>query len=178
MGIIHRDVKPQNIMIDPITKTLKLIDWGLAEFYHQGVDFNVRVASRYHKGPELLINLQQYDYSLDLWSVGAMIAAIVFKKEPFFKGDSNTDQLVKIAKVLGTDDLIKYCNKYEIKLSSEYDNVLGNYPRIPWKNFINDSNSYLSSNAYIIDLIDSLLKYDHQERLTAKEAMSHEFFIN
>ncbi|GMF63347.1 unnamed protein product [[Candida] boidinii] len=124
MGIIHRDVKPQNIMIDPITKTLKLIDWGLAEFYHQGVDFNVRVASRYHKGPELLINLQQYDYSLDLWSVGAMIAAIVFKKEPFFKGDSNTDQLVKIAKVLGTDDLIKYCNKYEIKLGSEYDNVL------------------------------------------------------
>ncbi|GMF62060.1 unnamed protein product [[Candida] boidinii] len=107
-----------------------------------------------------------------------MIAAIVFKKEPFFKGDSNTDQLVKIAKVLGTDDLIKYCNKYEIKLGSEYDNVLGNYPRIPWKNFINDSNSYLSSNAYIIDLIDSLLKYDHQERLTAKEAMSHEFFIN
>ncbi|GME88249.1 hypothetical protein B5S31_g5813 [[Candida] boidinii] len=178
MGIIHRDVKPQNIMIDPITKTLKLIDWGLAEFYHQGIDFNVRVASRYHKGPELLINLQQYDYSLDLWSVGAMIAAIVFKKEPFFKGDSNTDQLVKIAKILGTDDLIKYCNKYEIKLSSEYDNVLGNYPRVPWKMFINDSNSYLSSNSYIIDLIDNLLKYDHQERLTAKEAMNHEFFTN
>ncbi|ODV87346.1 hypothetical protein CANARDRAFT_26749 [[Candida] arabinofermentans NRRL YB-2248] len=176
MGIIHRDVKPQNIMIDPVTKVLKLIDWGLAEFYHKGMDFNVRVASRYHKGPELLINLQQYDYSLDLWSVGAMMAAIVFKKEPFFKGDSNNDQLVKIAKVLGTDALMKYARKYGVTLSSEYDDILGNYPKKPWKNFINESNKRLSDDPVTIDLIDSLLKYDHSERLTAKEAMAHPFF--
>ncbi|KAG7811949.1 hypothetical protein KL921_002215 [Ogataea angusta] len=176
MGIIHRDVKPQNIMIDPLTKTLKLIDWGLAEFYHRGMDFNVRVASRYHKGPELLINLQQYDYSLDLWSVGAMIAAIVFKKEPFFKGDSNTDQLVKIAKVLGTDDLHKYCSRYGIKLSSDYDDILMTYPRKPWRHFINENNRHLSENPAVIDLIDHLVRYDHQERLTAKEAMAHPFF--
>ncbi|ODV95797.1 hypothetical protein PACTADRAFT_40642 [Pachysolen tannophilus NRRL Y-2460] len=176
MGIIHRDVKPQNIMIDPKTRTLKLIDWGLAEFYHPGVDFNVRVASRYHKGPELLIGLQQYDYSLDLWSVGAMIAAIILKKEPFFRGDSNNDQLVKIAKVLGTEDLMKYCQKYNIQLSSEYDDILGNYPRKPWNAFINDSNRALASNPKAIDLIDKLVRYDHQERLTAKEAMDHEFF--
>ncbi|CDK27626.1 unnamed protein product [Kuraishia capsulata CBS 1993] len=176
MGIIHRDVKPQNVMIDPTTKTLKLIDWGLAEFYHRGMDFNVRVASRYHKGPELLVNLQQYDYSLDLWSVGAMIAAIVFKKEPFFKGDSNNDQLVKIAKVLGTKDLTKYCNKYGIELSSEYDAILGEYPRKEWRAFINDNNRALSDDPVVIDLIDNLLRYDHQNRLTAKEAMDHEFF--
>lgn len=176
MGIIHRDVKPQNIMIDPINKNLKLIDWGLAEFYHRGIDFNVRVASRYHKGPELLINLQQYDYSLDLWSVGAMIAAIIFKKEPFFKGDSNPDQLVKIAKVLGTKDLLKYCKKYGIKLSSDYDKILGNYERIPWSNFINNDNIKLSNNKDVIDLIDHLLVYDHQLRLTANEALSHPFF--
>ena len=89
MGIMHRDVKPQNVMIDPKERKLRLIDWGLAEFYHPGVDYNVRVASRYHKGPELLVNLNQYDYSLDLWSVGCMLAAIVFKREPFFKGSSN-----------------------------------------------------------------------------------------
>lgn len=175
MGIIHRDVKPQNIMIDPFNKKLRLIDWGLAEFYHPGVDYNVRVASRYHKGPELLVNLNQYDYSLDLWSVGAMLAAIVFKKEPFFRGDSNFDQLIKIAKVLGTDELYSYLKKYGLKLSKEYNDVLLPCPRRPWGSFVTDSNKYLVDDE-IVDLIDHLLRYDHQERLTAKEAMAHPFF--
>lgn len=175
MGIIHRDVKPQNIMIDPHNKKLRLIDWGLAEFYHAGVDYNVRVASRYHKGPELLINLQQYDYSLDLWSVGCMLAAIIFKKEPFFRGDSNNDQLVQIAKILGTKKLFDYINKYGINLSDEYDSILGDYDPKPWSAFITNENQHLISNE-VIDLIDKLLTYDHQLRPTAKEAMDHPFF--
>lgn len=175
MGIIHRDVKPQNIMIDPKAKQLRLIDWGLAEFYHAGMDYNVRVASRYHKGPELLINLQQYDYSLDLWSVGCMLAAIVFKKEPFFRGDSNNDQLVQIAKVLGTKDLMACVNKYRIKLSDEYNSILGNYPRKPWSAFVNKDNQHLVLDE-VVDLIDKLLKYDHQARPTAKETLEHPFF--
>ncbi|OVF08047.1 putative casein kinase 2 catalytic subunit [Clavispora lusitaniae] len=175
MGIIHRDVKPQNIMIDPKAKKLRLIDWGLAEFYHAGMDYNVRVASRYHKGPELLINLQQYDYSLDLWSVGCMLAAIIFKKEPFFRGDSNNDQLVQIAKVLGTKDLMAYVNKYRIKLSDEYNSILGNYPRKPWSAFVNKDNQHLVSPE-VVDLIDKLLTYDHQLRPTANETREHPFF--
>lgn len=175
MGIIHRDVKPQNIMIDPQEKKLRLIDWGLAEFYHAGMDYNVRVASRYHKGPELLINLQQYDYSLDLWSVGCMLAAIIFKKEPFFRGDSNTDQLVQIAKILGTKELMAYVNKYGIRLSDEYDSVLGNYQRKPWSSFVTKDNQHLLLNE-VVDLIDKLLTYDHQLRPTAKEALAHPFF--
>ena len=51
-GIMHRDVKPQNIVVDPEKKILKLIDWGLAEFYHPGQDYNVRVASRFFKGKD------------------------------------------------------------------------------------------------------------------------------
>lgn len=176
MGIIHRDVKPQNVMIDPVLKKLRLIDWGLAEFYHRGMDYNVRVASRYHKGPELLINLQQYDYSLDLWSVGCMLAAIIFKKEPFFRGDSNNDQLVQIAKVLGTADLMSYVNKYGVILSSEYNGILGNYTRKPWANFITKDNKHMVSEE-VVDLIDKLLTYDHQLRPTAKEAMLHPFFL-
>lgn len=175
MGIIHRDVKPQNIMIDPMNKKLRLIDWGLAEFYHKGMDYNVRVASRYHKGPELLVNLQQYDYSLDLWSVGCMLAAIIFKKEPLFRGDLNNDQLVQISKVLGTADLYAYVNKYKIKLSLDYDDILVEQKRKPWLSFVNKDNQHLATPE-VIDLIDKLLQYDHQLRPTAREAMDHEFF--
>ena len=46
---MHRDVKPHNVMIDHQQRKLRLIDWGLAEFYHPGQDYNVRVASRYFK---------------------------------------------------------------------------------------------------------------------------------
>lgn len=56
---------------------LRLIDWGLAEFYHPNQEYNVRVASRYFKGPELLVDLQEYDYSLDMWSFGCMLASMV-----------------------------------------------------------------------------------------------------
>ena len=77
MGIMHRDVKPHNIMIDHDKRELRLIDWGLAEFYFPGKDYNVRVASRYFKGPELLVDYQYYDYSLDIWSLGTTMAGMV-----------------------------------------------------------------------------------------------------
>lgn len=132
MGIIHRDVKPHNIIIDHNKRELRLIDWGLAEFYFPKQEYNVRVASRYFKGPELLVDDMMYDYSLDIWSLGCMFAGIVsswltkiFKKEPFFQGHDNYDQLVKIAKVLGTDDLYKYMEKYNLVLDPHYNGILG-----------------------------------------------------
>ena len=82
-GIMHRDVKPHNVMIDHEKRQLRLIDWGLAEFYHPGTEYNVRVASRYFKGPELLVDFQEYDYSLDMWSLGCMFASIV-SRQPWF----------------------------------------------------------------------------------------------
>ncbi|KAJ1509313.1 Casein kinase II subunit alpha [Coelomomyces lativittatus] len=174
-GIIHRDVKPQNVVIDHNKKTLRLIDWGLADFYHPGVELNVRVASRYFKGPELLVNFQHYDYSLDMWSLGCMLASMVFKKDPFFQGADNNDQLVKITQVLGTEELEKYLHKYSIKLESRFKSQLQNFPKQPWNSFVNKDNAYLS-NAAAIDLIDKLLRFDHYERLTTREAMQHRYF--
>ncbi|CAF2082786.1 unnamed protein product [Brassica napus] len=76
-GIMHRDVKPHNITIDHELRKLCLIDWGLAEFYHPGKEYNVRVISRYFKEHELLVYLQDYDYSLDMWSLGCTFAGMV-----------------------------------------------------------------------------------------------------
>ncbi|KAJ1906745.1 Casein kinase II subunit alpha [Tieghemiomyces parasiticus] len=174
-GIMHRDVKPHNVMIDHPKRKLRLIDWGLAEFYHPGTEYNVRVASRYFKGPELLVDFQMYDYSLDMWSLGCMFASMIFRKEPFFHGQDNYDQLVKIAQVLGTEELTAYLTKYDITLRREYNGILGVYPRKPWVRFVTVENSrFVSTEA--LDFLDRLLKYDHQERPTCQEAMQHPYF--
>jgi len=174
-GIMHRDVKPHNVMIDHEKRKLRLIDWGLAEFYHPGREYNVRVASRYFKGPELLVDMQEYDYSLDMWSLGCMFAGMIFRKEPFFHGQDNYDQLVKIAKVLGTDDLFAYIEKYGIALDHRYDNILGRHSKKPWTSFVRHENQHLVCPE-AIEFLDKLLRYDHQERLTAEEAMHHPYF--
>ncbi|RZC30767.1 Casein kinase II subunit alpha-2 [Glycine soja] len=228
-GIMHRDVKPHNVMIDHELRKLRLIDWGLAEFYHPGKEYNVRVASRrkpcvsrarlqvsnlsfnssldsprrtmssansmhldaiswicsvrtsrikvkrYFKGPELLVDLQDYDYSLDMWSLGCMFAGMIFRKEPFFYGHDNHDQLVKIAKVLGTDELNAYLNKYHLELDPQLDALVGRHSRKPWSKFINADNQHLVSPE-AIDFLDKLLRYDHQDRVTAREAMAHPYF--
>jgi len=174
-GIMHRDVKPHNVMIDHQRRQLRLIDWGLAEFYHPRMEYNVRVASRYFKGPELLVNLRDYDYSLDIWSLGCMFAGIIFKKEPFFHGHDNYDQLVKIARVLGTDDLVNYLKKYDLTLDPHYDGLLGKYSKKSWRKFITSGCQHLVSDE-AIDLVDKMLQYDHQLRPTCQEAMAHPYF--
>ncbi|KAL4623721.1 casein kinase II subunit alpha isoform X1 [Arapaima gigas] len=175
MGIMHRDVKPHNVMIDHENRKLRLIDWGLAEFYHPGQEYNVRVASRYFKGPELLVDYQMYDYSLDMWSLGCMLASMIFRKEPFFHGHDNYDQLVRIAKVLGTDDLYDYIDKYNIELEPRFNDILGRHSRKRWERFVHSENQHLVSNE-ALDFLDKLLRYDHQTRLTAREAMEHPYF--
>ena len=174
-GIMHRDVKPHNIMIDHANRKLRLIDWGLAEFYHPGQEYNVRVASRYFKGPELLVDLQTYDYSLDIWSLGCMFAGMIFKREPFFQGSDNYDQLVKIAKVLGTEELYAYLARYRIELDPHLEALVGRHTRKPWEKFRTAENQHLVSPE-ALDFLDKLLRYDHQERLTAAEAMAHHYF--
>ena len=175
MGIMHRDVKPHNVMIDHEKRKLRLIDWGLAEFYHPGQEYNVRVASRYFKGPELLVDYQMYDYSLDMWSLGCMLASMVFRKEPFFHGHDNYDQLVRIAKVLGTEELYEYLDRYQIELDPRFNDILGHHSRKRWERFVHSENQHLVSPE-ALDFFDKLLRYDHQERLTAKEAMEHPYF--
>jgi len=174
-GIMHRDVKPHNVMIDHAKRRLRLIDWGLAEFYPPGREYNVRVASRYYKGPELLVDLQLYDYSLDMWSMGCMVAGMIFQKEPFFHGQDNHDQLVKIARVLGTDRLFEYLDKYDLELDPRFDDVLGRHSRKEWAKFVTVDNRALCG-AEVLEFLDCLLQYDHVMRVLPQEAMLHPYF--
>ncbi|KRH92275.1 Casein kinase II, alpha subunit, partial [Pseudoloma neurophilia] len=113
-GIIHRDIKPQNIIINQEKKECKIIDWGLAEFYIPNTEYNVKVASRFYKSPELLLDYTFYDYSLDMWSYGCILSEYFLKKTPFFCGKDNFDQLTVITEILGREDLNIYIKKYQI----------------------------------------------------------------
>jgi len=174
-GIIHRDVKPGNVMIDLHNRKLRLIDWGLAEFYHPGTEYHIRVGSRYYKAPELLVGYKLYDYSLDMWSVGCMLASMIFRKEHFFRGTDNDDQLLKIMKALGTVQFDEYLRIYSIHFETDHAGLLENYPSQPWLRFVTAENQQMVS-IEALDLLDKLLRYDHSERLTAREAQGHAFF--
>lgn len=174
-GIIHRDVKPHNVVIDHATRKLRLIDWGLAEFYHPEKEYNVRVASRHFKGPELLVGMRDYDYSLDVWSLGCMFAGMLFRKEPFFMGRDNVDQLVQIVRILGSEDFVKYLNTYDIVLDPNLEFLLNGILKKPWEKFVRSKNRHLISKD-ALDLLTQMLKYDHKERPTCQEAMTHPYF--
>ncbi len=68
---------------------------------------------------------------------------------------------MKIAKVLGTEGLFEYLDKYDIELDQLYDDILGRFPKKNWHSFVNSDNQRFISND-AIDLVDKLLRYDHQ----------------
>lgn len=176
-GIMHRDVKPRNIVIDHAEKKLRLIDFGLADFYQPGREYSVRVSSRYYKAPELLLGLRCYDYSVDVWSVGCIFAGLVFKKAPFFRGEDNLDQLVKIIRVLGTKELFAYVEKFNLRLYPELAPSLQPHAKKAWSHFTFWENAHLASPE-AVDLIGKMLVYDHTARISPREAMEHPYFVD
>ncbi|OHT11531.1 CMGC family protein kinase [Tritrichomonas foetus] len=176
-NIMHRDVKPGNIMFDPDTKEVSLIDWGLAEFYSPGLEYQVRVATRHYKGPELLLNYTKYDTSLDIWCLGVTLATLLFRKIPFFRGHDNDEQIVKLASVLGAADIYSYCDKYSLSLPTKVASEISGCQRKSWSNWINKNNKDVVTNE-ALHLLDKMLIIDHELRPTAKELLGHPFFNN
>jgi casein kinase II subunit alpha len=81
---------------------------------------------------------------------------------------------------MGTDDLYEYINKYNIDLDDEFDDILRQYPRKKWTQFVNSQNRHLVTEE-VLDFLDKCLVYDHviptqAERITPREAMSHSYF--
>jgi casein kinase II subunit alpha len=176
-GIMHRDLKPLNIVVDNKNKDLRVIDWGLAEFYIKDKDYNVRVASRYYKGPELLVDDRYYHYSLDIWSLGCTMAGMIYRIETFFKGSDNFDQLIKIMKVLGDEELHEYIHRYNLKIPKETKKLMKgiDFEKKPWASFINEKNKDLCCPE-AIDLMSKMLVYDKNMRINCKDSMAHPYF--
>ena len=86
-----------------------------------------------------------------------------------------TFPLVRIGKVLGTEELFEYLDKYQIELDPRFSDILGRHSRKRWERFVHSENQHLVSPE-ALDFLDKLLRYDHQERLTAIEAMEHPYF--
>lgn len=82
---------------------------------------------------------------------------------------------MKITRVLGTAELHKYLRRYEIRLQSQFDGALGRFAKRPWATFVTQGNQhYVTQEA--LDFLDSLLKFDHKERIWSPEAKHHPYF--
>ena len=176
-NIIHRDIKSTNICINQETKELNIFDWGLSEFYIHDYKYTLTIGSRYYKAPELLMEYRKYDFGIDMWSVGCLFGAILFQIDYLFKGESNQDQLVQIAKQFGYEEIEKFLGKYQgdCFVPSKLKNKMKGYTKKNWDEFINDNNKYLI-NSDSLDLLNKLLEIDHQKRITAHEALNHRYF--
>lgn len=101
LGVCHRDIKPQNLLIDPQSCALKLCDFGSAKILVRGEPNVAYICSRYYRAPELILGNSNYATNVDVWSLGCVIAEMLLG-EPLFPGENAVDQMVEIIKVLGT----------------------------------------------------------------------------
>ena len=89
-GICHRDIKPQNVLIDPQNHLLKLCDFGSAKKLIKGEPNVSYICSRYYRAPELIFGNPDYSNQIDVWSVGCVIAELMLG-HPIFPGDNGVD---------------------------------------------------------------------------------------
>lgn len=134
-----------------------------------------RVATRHFKSPELLCAFQYYDYSLDVWSAGAMLAGFMFLRQPFFRGSTNTNQLDKVVEILGSAGFVQLVRKYNLDVNSNRMRELSGYEPRSFKCFINSDNQSLVDSVGI-DFLNSLLQYDPEKRPTCQQALQHHWF--
>lgn len=163
-NVFHRDLKPQNILVDE-DFNIKLADFGLGRAASVPLrSYTQEVTTLWYRPPELLLGCKYYDSSLDVWSLACIIAEM-HTTVPLFMGDSEIDQLHKIFAVLGTPTNSTWKGVDQLPL---YKNDFPYYKRKGYKAMLRDGS--------LEDMIDRMLQFDPMMRISAEEALSHEYF--
>ncbi|KAG1312014.1 hypothetical protein G6F64_003362 [Rhizopus arrhizus] len=164
--VLHRDLKPQNLLISKHGE-LKLGDFGLARAFGIPVNtFSNEVVTLWYRAPDVLLGSRMYSTSIDIWSAGCIMAEM-YTGRPLFPGTTNEDQLQKIFRILGTPSEQTWPG---ISQLSEYKQPHVIYPQQ------NITQVLPNIDVCGLDLLNRMLQYQPQLRISAKDALNHSYF--
>ena len=165
--IFHRDLKPQNVLVDPKQGTLKLADFGLARAFTVPLrTYTHEVVTLWYRAPEILLGQKEYALPVDLWSVGCVLGEMTTGR-PMFPGDSEIDEIFKIFQLLGTPTEEMWPNA---KALPDWN---GAFPAWPKKDLKKD---YSALGTAGLDLLEQLLMFDPEKRIVGKDTLEHPYF--
>ncbi|KNE66416.1 CMGC/CDK protein kinase [Allomyces macrogynus ATCC 38327] len=166
-GIMHRDLKPQNILIDA-KLNLKLGDFGLARAVSLPMrTYTHEVVTLWYRPPEILLGSQKYSYGVDIWSTACIFAEMLLGR-PLFPGDSEIDELFHIFRILGTPNANVWAQVEDLPQFA---------PEFPkWAPRPLESVFPPSTSQFALRLLRHMLAYDPNERFTARHALGHPYF--
>jgi cyclin-dependent kinase 2 len=164
--ILHRDLKPQNLLIDK-KGTLKLADFGLSRAFGIPLgQYTHEVVTLWYRAPEILLGEQKYSTPVDIWSAGCIFAEMV-TKTPLFPGDSEIDQIFRIFRTLGTP------NESVWSGVTHLPEFQPSFPQHPPQSL---SNIFPNLEPNGVDLLEKMLQYEPSRRISAKQALKHPYF--
>ncbi|KAJ7221948.1 kinase-like domain-containing protein [Mycena rebaudengoi] len=165
--ILHRDLKPQNLLIDK-QNNLKLCDFGLARAFGLPMrTYTHEVVTLWYRAPEVLLGSRHYATGIDMWSVGCIFAEMAMRGQPLFPGDSEIDQIFKIFRILGTPNEENWPG---VQGLSDYKTTFPQWSSQELTRVV----PALDTDG--IELLQSTLTYNPAKRISAKRALLHSYF--
>lgn len=172
--VLHRDIKGSNLLIDN-DGNLKIADFGLARSYgEQGRKYTNHVITLWYRPPELLLGANEYGPSVDMWSVGCLLAELVTRK-PLFPGKDEAEQLDLIFQTMGSPTERTWPEWRSLPQAGVVSETRI-YPPMLERHFRKLVQCEDDCRPAIIDILSRMLMLDPDRRVSAAEALMHEWF--